>query len=319
MCLSSFCPLWRKASPQSASPKHERTKCNTASSIRGKWGHFPRQRKVQIDMNDISCWPSQSSHLQQRFSVPAHRAPAKLSQHRKMQTAMNKRVAVGAASRTTKMAAPVCNAACSCPSCRPRVVSARAQPSSAPSRVSAKAQRPSVRAAATAVAAQKVVKEVHDQADLNERCDDGRNLPHPHPQTHFVHRQQPECTVAWHFTGHCLLSSLKDLLQRERTFAESGLGCEYSHAKAPDRVLSDGLCRHGNITSHFPTALGVDDFMARLEVALSGFGFTGENSIGEPSAPSALRTGSRMRPWSSVIRALGVWCLEMCSHDQPVP
>lgn len=37
--------------------------------------------------------------------------------------------------------------------------------------------------------------------------------------------------------------------------------------------------RHMNITSHFPTALGVDDFMARLEVALSGFGFTGENSI----------------------------------------
>lgn len=37
--------------------------------------------------------------------------------------------------------------------------------------------------------------------------------------------------------------------------------------------------RHSNITSHFPSALGVDDFIARLEVALSGFGFTGENSI----------------------------------------
>ncbi|KAJ9519299.1 hypothetical protein QJQ45_023098, partial [Haematococcus lacustris] len=33
------------------------------------------------------------------------------------------------------------------------------------------------------------------------------------------------------------------------------------------------------VAQHFPSALGVDDFMARLEVALSGFGFTGENSI----------------------------------------
>ncbi|KAL6759182.1 low-CO2-inducible protein [Haematococcus lacustris] len=33
------------------------------------------------------------------------------------------------------------------------------------------------------------------------------------------------------------------------------------------------------VAEHFPSALGVDDFMARLEVALSGFGFTGENSI----------------------------------------
>ena len=31
--------------------------------------------------------------------------------------------------------------------------------------------------------------------------------------------------------------------------------------------------------SHFPTALGVDDFMARVETVLAGYGFTGENSI----------------------------------------
>ncbi|KAJ9513520.1 hypothetical protein QJQ45_006164 [Haematococcus lacustris] len=39
------------------------------------------------------------------------------------------------------------------------------------------------------------------------------------------------------------------------------------------------ISRHDNIVSHFPSCLGVDDFMARVEVALSGFGFTGENSI----------------------------------------
>ncbi|KAL6753441.1 GON30 protein [Haematococcus lacustris] len=37
--------------------------------------------------------------------------------------------------------------------------------------------------------------------------------------------------------------------------------------------------RHDNVVGHFPSALGVDDFMARLEVALSGFGFTGDNTI----------------------------------------
>ncbi|GFH30859.1 LCIB_C_CA domain-containing protein, partial [Haematococcus lacustris] len=37
--------------------------------------------------------------------------------------------------------------------------------------------------------------------------------------------------------------------------------------------------RHHNVSGYFPSALGVDDFMARVEVALSGFGFTGENSI----------------------------------------
>ncbi len=30
--------------------------------------------------------------------------------------------------------------------------------------------------------------------------------------------------------------------------------------------------RHANIEKHFPGALGVDDFMSRLEVALGGFG-----------------------------------------------
>ena len=32
---------------------------------------------------------------------------------------------------------------------------------------------------------------------------------------------------------------------------------------------------------HFPTALGVDDWISRVETVLAGFGFTGDNSIGE--------------------------------------
>ena len=40
--------------------------------------------------------------------------------------------------------------------------------------------------------------------------------------------------------------------------------------------------RLAEVTKHFPTSLSVDDFMARVEVALAGYGFTGDNSIGEP-------------------------------------
>jgi hypothetical protein len=37
--------------------------------------------------------------------------------------------------------------------------------------------------------------------------------------------------------------------------------------------------RTRSIRAHFPTALGVDDFLSRLEIALFSHGFTGENSI----------------------------------------
>lgn len=33
------------------------------------------------------------------------------------------------------------------------------------------------------------------------------------------------------------------------------------------------------VTEHFPSALGADDFLARVEVALHSYGFTGHNSI----------------------------------------
>ncbi|EFJ44558.1 low-CO2 inducible protein [Volvox carteri f. nagariensis] len=37
--------------------------------------------------------------------------------------------------------------------------------------------------------------------------------------------------------------------------------------------------RLSEVTKHFPTALSVDDFISRVEVALAGYGFTGDNSI----------------------------------------
>lgn len=39
--------------------------------------------------------------------------------------------------------------------------------------------------------------------------------------------------------------------------------------------------RHQQVLQYFPSALGVDDFVARVEVALCAYGFTGDNSIGK--------------------------------------
>jgi len=39
--------------------------------------------------------------------------------------------------------------------------------------------------------------------------------------------------------------------------------------------------RHEIVQRHFPTSLGVEDFTSRVEIALSAFGFNGNNSIGE--------------------------------------
>jgi len=51
----------------------------------------------------------------------------------------------------------------------------------------------------------------------------------------------------------------------------------------PDSLNS----RYASILKHFPNALGVDDFIARVEVALCYFGFTGDNTIGRCCAPAA--------------------------------
>jgi hypothetical protein len=50
--------------------------------------------------------------------------------------------------------------------------------------------------------------------------------------------------------------------------------------------------RYQTVLRHFPSALGVDDFIARVEVALCYFGFTGDNSIGEPRQQGRTTVGS---------------------------
>ena len=45
---------------------------------------------------------------------------------------------------------------------------------------------------------------------------------------------------------------------------------------------------------HFEGAMGADDFITRMEMALFAFGFTGDNSIGEQRCllpPASLRAG----------------------------
>lgn len=39
--------------------------------------------------------------------------------------------------------------------------------------------------------------------------------------------------------------------------------------------------RHQVVSQHFPSSMGADDFMARVEMALAAYGFTGDNAIGE--------------------------------------
>ncbi|KAL4431647.1 hypothetical protein ABPG77_001489 [Micractinium sp. CCAP 211/92] len=47
----------------------------------------------------------------------------------------------------------------------------------------------------------------------------------------------------------------------------------------PDCVSTDLVSRHKAVLKHFPTALSVDDYMSRVEIALAGYGFTGDNAI----------------------------------------
>ena len=48
------------------------------------------------------------------------------------------------------------------------------------------------------------------------------------------------------------------------------------------------------IQSHFETAIPVDDFVFRLEMALNAFGFDGDNTICESPPSAVARLMSRM-------------------------
>ncbi|GIL77001.1 hypothetical protein Vretimale_3273 [Volvox reticuliferus] len=60
------------------------------------------------------------------------------------------------------------------------------------------------------------------------------------------------------------------------TVAPSAVATPTAPIVAPKKSFSQ---RHTDIIRHFPSAMGVDDFMGRVEVALAGFGFTGDNTI----------------------------------------
>lgn len=55
--------------------------------------------------------------------------------------------------------------------------------------------------------------------------------------------------------------------------------CHLTHlTTCPHYCFTD---RFATVLKHFPSAMGVDDFIARTEVALCYFGFTGDNTIGK--------------------------------------
>ncbi len=60
---------------------------------------------------------------------------------------------------------------------------------------------------------------------------------------------------------------------RGRTSAASGAP---THTHTRTRAASAALQA---VLKHFPTALSVDDYMSRVEIALAGYGFTGDNAI----------------------------------------
>ena len=88
------------------------------------------------------------------------------------------------------------------------------------------------------------------------------------------------------------------------------------------------------VQQHFESALGQDDFINRVEMALYAFGFTGDNSIGESSARGAVcgAPGGRplprdyhTPPCSGCRQPLTRHCCPLApllparSHGQPVP
>lgn len=94
--------------------------------------------------------------------------------------------------------------------------------------------------------------------------------------------------------------------------------------------------RSTDVSKHFPTALGLDDFMQRLDVALWRYGFQNDNSIGEGGCGMkgarmpCVRRHDQQGPFKPAGRAMAAhaaarWQLHnqaarcSCSNGQPVP
>jgi len=60
----------------------------------------------------------------------------------------------------------------------------------------------------------------------------------------------------------------------------TGVGAAQAQAAVADTPHAPSLGdRHQVVLSHFPSSMGADDFMARVEMALAAYGFTGDNAI----------------------------------------
>lgn len=84
--------------------------------------------------------------------------------------------------------------------------------------------------------------------------------------------------------------------------------------------------RTRRVSQYFPRALGLDDFLNRLEIALFAYGFTGENCIGKVKnlflhdicvCAMSARCCCAISPVQSC--TLEPLCGLACSHVQPVP
>lgn len=81
----------------------------------------------------------------------------------------------------------------------------------------------------------------------------------------------------------CKLPARKSSLHRGRVCASAAVQTVErvtqngsAHTSSDDAYLTK---RTQTVSQHFPNALGIDDFVSRVEVALHAFGFTGDNSI----------------------------------------
>ena len=70
--------------------------------------------------------------------------------------------------------------------------------------------------------------------------------------------------------------------QRTVQQSQNGSGLIQRGRVRPDQYTEQAYltARTRRVAQHFPTSLGIDDFLNRLEIALFAYGFTGQNSIG---------------------------------------
>ena len=70
--------------------------------------------------------------------------------------------------------------------------------------------------------------------------------------------------------------------QRNEEQSQNGNGLIQRGRVRPDQYTEQAYltARTRRVAQHFPTSLGIDDFLNRLEIALFAYGFTGQNSIG---------------------------------------